>query len=62
MKANSTAGWKEEGLGGSNARPFRVYGLAVFNDSDPHCNDISVYHRVVDTEQGGQVNHDRNVG
>ena len=56
---NSSAGWKEEGLGGSNARPPRVYGPAVFNDSDPHCNDISVYHRVVDTEQGRQVNYEK---
>jgi len=51
MKVNSSAGWKEEGLGGSNARPPRVYGPAVFNDSDPHCNDISVYYRMVDAQE-----------
>jgi len=51
MKVNSSAGWKEEGLGGSNARPPRVYGPAVFNDSDPRCNDISVYYRMVDAQE-----------
>ena len=51
MKANSSAGWKEEGSGGSNARPPRVYGPAVFNDSDPRCNDISVYYRMVDAQE-----------
>jgi len=31
--------------------PPRVYGPAVFNDSDPHCNDISVYYRMVDAQE-----------
>ena len=51
MKVNSSAGWKEEGSGGSNARPSRVPDPALCNVVNSRSNDNGAYRRMVGTQE-----------
>ena len=52
MKANSSAGWKAVGSGGSNACPPRISDPPICHKRSSVSRNPRVDHRMVDTEQG----------